>query len=335
MLRRMRHRTPNALADRHGVGIPRVDASRGEGYPRRQGEQPVDEIETLSGKSAGDENFPVASWLLPSRLRPHVAAFYRFARGADDIADNPNLTPQVKVAQLDRLALTLGGTATDDHDAGIAVKMRASLTATGVTDQHCLDLLDAFRQDATQSRYENWEELMAYCAQSANPVGRYLLDLHGEDPAKYAASDPLCSALQIINHLQDAKEDYRTLDRVYVPLDWMMAEGLDVAALDSAVTDVRLRTVLNQCLDRVDALLERAKPLPLLLRSGRLALESAAILSLARNLAADLRIQDPIAARVTHGRTGFIVHATAGVLGALVRRALPDRAAPRVAAPPR
>jgi squalene synthase HpnC len=335
MLRRMRHRTPNALADRHSVGVPRVDASWGEGYPLRQGEQPVDEIETPSGKSAGDENFPVGSWLLPARLRQHVAAFYQFARGADDIADNPDLTPQVKVAQLDRLAMTLGGTMTDDHPAGIAEKMRASLTATGVTDQHCLDLLDAFRQDATQSRYEDWEELMVYCARSADPVGRYLLDLHGENPADYAASDPLCSALQVINHLQDAKEDYRTLDRVYVPLDWMTAEGLDVAALDSAVSDARLRGVLNQCLDRVDALLDQAKPLPLLLRSGRLALESAAILSLARDLAAALRTQDPIAVRVAHGRTGFIVHATAGVLGALVRRALPGRPASRVAAPPR
>ena len=335
MLRRMRHRTPNALADRNSVGVARVNASRGEGYPRRQGEQPVDEIETTPGKSAGDENFPVGSWLLPARLRPHVAAFYQFARGADDIADNPGLSPQVKVAQLDRLAMTLGGTTTDDHAAGIAEKMRASLTATGVTDQHCLDLLDAFRQDATQSRYEDWEELMVYCARSADPVGRYLLDLHGENPADYAASDPLCSALQVINHLQDAKEDYRTLDRVYVPLDWMTAEGLDVAAINSAVSDARLRGVLNQCLDRVDALLDQAKPLPLLLRSGRLALESAAILSLARDLAAALRTQDPIAVRVAHGRTGFIVQASAGVLGALVRRALPGRLASRVAAPPR
>ncbi len=335
MLRRMRHRTPNALADRNGVGVARVDASRGEGYPRRQGEQPVGEIETPPGKSAGDENFPVGSWLLPARLRPHVAAFYQFARGADDMADNPDMSPQVKVAQLDRLAMTLGGTTTDDHAAGIAEKMRASLTATGVTDQHCLDLLDAFRQDATQSRYGDWEELMAYCARSADPVCRYLLDLHGEDPAKYAASDPLCSALQIINHLQDAKEDYRTLDRVYVPLNWMTTEGLDVAALGSAESDSRLRAVLDQCLDQVDALLELAKPLPLLLRSGRLALESAVILSLARDLAAALRTQDPIAARVSHGRTGFIVQASAGVLGALVRRALPGRPASRVAPPPR
>jgi hydroxysqualene synthase len=295
----------------------------------------VDDIETATGKGAGDENFPVGSWLLPARLRPHVATFYRFARGADDIADNPTLTPQEKVARLDHLDAAIRGTTTDDPADSIAKKMTASLAATGVSAQHCLDLLAAFRQDARKSRYADWDDLMAYCARSADPVGRYLLDLHGEDAAGYAASDPLCSALQIINHLQDAKEDYRTLDRVYVPQDWLTAEGLDVAALDDAACDIRLRRVLDRCLDGVDALLDRAKPLPLVLRSGRLALESAAILSLARDLATALRTQDSLAERVAHGRVGFIVHASAGALGALVRRALPGRATHNVAAPRR
>jgi hydroxysqualene synthase len=294
----------------------------------------VDDIETPSGKSTGDENFPVGSWLLPARLRPHVATFYRFARDADDIADDPELAPQEKLVRLDRVDATLRGTTTDAV-AGSAQKMNESLAATGVTARHCFDLLDAFRQDATKSRYADWDELMAYCGLSANPVGRYLLDLHGEDAAGYAASDPLCSALQIINHLQDLKEDYRALDRVYVPLDWLAAERLDVAALGDAACDARLRRVLDRCLDGVDALLEQAKPLPLLLRSGRLALESAAILSLARDLAAALRTQDPIAERVAHGRMGFVVHASAGALGALVRRALPHHTAHNVASPRR
>ena len=233
--------------------------------------------------------------------------FNRFARDADDIADDPELTPQEKLARLDHVDAALRGPVSD-AGAGSAQTMSMSLVATGVTAQHCFDLLDAFRQDATKSRYANWDELMAYCGLSANPVGRYLLDLHGEDAADYAASDPLCSALQIINHLQDMKEDYRTLDRVYVPLDWLAAEGLDVAALGGAACDARLRRVLDRCLDGVDALLEQAKPLPLLLRSGRLALESAAILSLARDLAAALRTHDPIAERVAHGRARFVVH---------------------------
>lgn len=285
----------------------------------------MDEIETPSGKVAGDENFPVGSWLLPARLRPHVAAFYRFARGADDIADNPDLTPEEKVARLDRLAAALRGERPDDAGAEIAHALRASLAQTGVSGRHGLDLLAAFTQDATQSRYADWGDLMAYCARSADPVGRFLLDLHGEDAAGYAASDPLCSALQIINHLQDAKDDYRTLDRVYLPQDWLTAEGLEVRALDAPASDARLRRVLDRCLDEVEALLDQARPLPLVLRSGRLALESAAILALARDLAAALRVQDPIAEKVAHSRVAFVVHGGAGALGALVRRALTGR----------
>jgi squalene synthase HpnC len=285
----------------------------------------VEQIESPSGKAAGDENFPVGSWLLPARLRPHVAAFYRFARGADDIADNPDLTPEEKVARLGRLAEALRGERPDDAAAGIAHALRDSLAQTGVSAQHGLDLLDAFTQDATQTRYADWDTLMAYCARSANPVGRFLLDLHGEDASGYAASDPLCSALQIINHVQDAKDDYRTLDRVYLPQDWLAAEGLEVRALTAPASDARLRRVLDRCLDGVDALLERARPLPLVLRSGRLALESAAILALARDLAAALRVQDPVAGRVAHSRTAFVVHGGAGALGALIRRAVPGR----------
>lgn len=285
----------------------------------------MDEIESPSGKVAGDENFPVGSWLLPAQLRPHVAAFYRFARGADDIADSPDLTPAEKVARLERLAAALKGAHRDDAAVGIAHTLRDSLAQTGVSAQHALDLLDAFTQDATQSRYADWDALMAYCARSADPVGRFLLDLHGEEAGGYAASDPLCSALQIINHLQDAKEDYRTLDRVYLPQDWLAAEGLDVRALGAPGCGAALRRVLDRCLDGVDELLDRARPLPLVLRSGRLSLESAAILALARDLAAALRVQDPIARRVAHSRAAFFVHSASGALGALIRRTMPGR----------
>jgi len=280
----------------------------------------VASIETPSGKGAGDENFPVGSWLLPPALRPHVAVFYRFARGADDIADNPDLAPDDKVARLDRLAAALRGEATDDPAAAMAHAMRASLQETGVAPKHCLDILDAFKQDATKTRYADWGELMAYCERSANPVGRYLLDLHGEDASGYAASDPLCSALQVINHLQDAQDDYRALNRVYLPQDWMAAAGTDVGALDAAACDASLRRVLDQCLDGVAYLLERARPLPFVLRSSRLALESAAILALADDLAAALRVQDPVAGRVAHSKLAFAAHAGAGALGALLKR---------------
>ncbi len=280
----------------------------------------MDAIETPSGKDAGDENFPVGSWLLPPALRPHVATFYRFARGADDIADNPGLSADEKVARLDRLAAAIRGDDHDDPAAEIAYAMHASLKATGVTTKHCLDILDAFRQDATKTRYADWSDLMAYCERSANPVGRYLLDLHGEDSTGYAASDPLCSALQVINHLQDLKDDFHELDRVYLPQEWLAVEGLDVTALAATASDVRLRRVIDRCLDGVVALLDRARPLPDAVRSGRLALESAAVLSLANGLAQALRQQDPIAGRVEHSKAAFAVRGAAGVLRTLIRR---------------
>jgi len=291
----------------------------------------VGDIETPSGKDAADENFPVGSWLLPKALRPHVAAFYRFARGADDIADNPELAPDDKLARLDRLAAALRGETLDDPAAAIAHRMRESLATTGVSARHCLDILDAFCQDATVHRYADWDALMGYCARSANPVGRYLLDLHGEGSAGYAASDALCSALQIINHLQDAQDDLRALDRVYVPQNWLGAEGINDSALDAATCDAHLRRVFDRCLDGVDDLLIRARPLPIVLDHGRLALEAAAIWSVAHHLAAALRQRDPIAGRVAQSRAAFVLHGGAGVLSAMLRRSLARRPHKRIA----
>ena len=176
---------------------------------------PLD-IETPSGKSSGDENFPVGSFLLPRRLRPHVATYYAFARAIDDIADNPGATPEEKLARLDAMERALDGERTGAATEK-ATRLRASLIATSVDFAHARDLVSAFRQDAVKGRYASWDELMDYCNRSAAPVGRYLLALHGEDRAGFRQSDALCNALQVINHLQDCAADYRQLDRIYLP----------------------------------------------------------------------------------------------------------------------
>jgi len=133
-------------------------------------------VETPSGKGRGGENFPVGSWLIRRDLRPHVHAFYRFARNADDIADNPALTPDDKVRRLDRMAAILDGADNGvlAEDSPAALAMRQSLAETGVTAQHCHDVLHAFRLDATKLRYRDWNDLMGYCRYSASPVGRAL-----------------------------------------------------------------------------------------------------------------------------------------------------------------
>lgn len=134
-------------------------------------------IEMPSGKGAGDENFPVASILIARRLRPQVLEFYGFARAADDIADSPALSADEKLRRLDLFEAGLGAAATGPEPA---VLLRDSLAETGISDAHARDLLSAFRQDAVKRRYADWGELMACCALSAHPVGRFMLDLHGE-----------------------------------------------------------------------------------------------------------------------------------------------------------
>ncbi len=273
-------------------------------------------VEHTSGKGAGDENFPVGSRLLPARLRPHVMAFYAFARAADDIADAPDIAPDDKLARLDALRAGLVGEGTGPAVAK-AERLRHSLAETGVTARHALDLLAAFRQDAVKNRYDDWDDLMAYCALSAHPVGRYLVDLHGGPETAYPASDALCAALQVLNHLQDCAGDYRRLDRVYLPLDWLAEAGTSVEALTEPAAGPGLRCVLDRCLDGTAALLSTSRPLSARVTSRRLALEAAAIQRLAVALARRLRREDPLAGRVALSKPAMVAVAFGGCVTAL------------------
>jgi squalene synthase HpnC len=268
--------------------------------------------ETPSGKGAGDENFPVGSFLLPKALRPRVAIFYAYARAIDDIADNPELPADEKIARLDGFDRALTG-ATDDPAYSKAIRVRETMAGTGDIIRHCRDLILAFQQDAVKLRYKDWDDLMGYCIKSAAPVGRFLLDLHDCPKSGYSASDALCNALQVINHLQDCKEDFRRLNRVYLPTDWLAAEGSAVEDLDRAAATPGLRRTLDRCLDATKLLLRDAKTLPRQLPSRRLAMESAAIVSLAEKLTAMLRRHDPVAGRVALGKPGFLLYALMGV----------------------
>lgn len=256
----------------------------------------MNSVETWSGKDRGDENFPVGSRLVRPALRPHVHAFYTFARNADDIADSPALDPADKVARLDHMEAVLLGQET--QGAPSATRLRASLAETGVTPVHSQEILVAFRQDATKRRYANWDELLNYCRYSAAPVGRHVLDLHGENRATWEPSDALCSALQVLNHLQDCAEDLQALDRSYLPLDMLAAAGADVADVLREAETPGLRQVFGCLLGKVDALNARAEDLPRRTRDRRLRLEVAVIVGLSNRLARRLRRGDPVATRV-------------------------------------
>jgi squalene synthase HpnC len=262
--------------------------------------------ETPSGKDAAYENFPVGSWLLPARLRPHIATFYAFARAIDDIADHPGLAPDEKIKRLQGFEDAILGQGADDPAFAKGAAMRRSLKETGTTTQHCLDLLTAFKQDATQTRYRDWDDLMGYCILSAAPVGRYLLDLHGGSRDEYGPSDALCMALQVINHLQDCQDDYRQLDRIYLPLDWMDQEGAAVAELDGVAAKPELRRVLDRALEATETLMVTARRLPPGLESRRLAIESAFIINIADRLIDLLRRRDPLAGRVELSKVQFL-----------------------------
>lgn len=254
-----------------------------------------DDVETWSGKGRGDENFPVGALIRPA-LRPHVHAFYAFARNADDIADNPGMAPAEKLRRLDRMADVLAGRA--ETGAPTAAGLRRSLSETGVTDRHATDLLTAFRQDAVKSRYATWEELLDYCRHSAMPVGRHVLDLHGEAPATHAPSDALCASLQVLNHLQDCAKDLAGMDRCYLPADLLALHGASVADLRGPAETPGLRAVFDDLLGRVEALNAHAAALPRGVRDRRLRVETAVITGLARRLTRRLRGGDPIARRV-------------------------------------
>jgi phytoene/squalene synthetase len=188
------------------------------------------------------------------------------------------------------------------------------LGGTGNIIQHCRDLIIAFKRDATKLRYDDWDDLMDYCIHSAAPVGRFLLDLHDCPRSAYPAADALCNALQVINHLQDCGDDRQTLDRVYLPQDWMGEFGATVEDLDSNALNPGLRRVINRCLDHTEALLAQSRALPRQLPSRRLAMESAAIQRLAERLCRRLRREDPLATRVELGKPAFLWFAGVGVL---------------------
>lgn len=256
----------------------------------------MNSVEEWSGKDRADENFPVGSFLIRPDLRAHVHAFYNFARNADDIADSPTLDAADKITRLDIMEDVLLGRT--DTRSPSALALRASLAATRVSSRHATDLLIAFRQDATKDRYATWDELLDYCRHSAMPVGRHVLDLHGESEQTHAPSDALCASLQVLNHLQDCQKDFLQLNRSYLPADLLARFGGTVEDVTASRESMALIGVFSHLLDQVEALNRSAEHLPRRVRDRRLRLETAVIVGLAKRLTRRLRKSDPVATRV-------------------------------------
>jgi squalene synthase HpnC len=284
-----------------------------------------------SGKSHTDENFPVASVLIHPRHRPVILAFYRFARAADDIADNETASAEDKLRLLDQMHRGLSGL---DNSAPEAAALHDVLAERKLTTQHASDLLEAFRRDVVKLRYANWDELMDYCRYSAMPVGRFVLDVHGEGHNTWPASDALCAALQVINHLQDCGKDYRVLNRVYIPLDSLAAANTAPEALGEGRSPLALRGVIESLARRNADLLAGAKPFERQIADTRLALEVAVIQRLAESLNRRLLVRDPLSDRVHHFKVEALGLALLTAARFLVRRRRFNKAGLQPAAHP-
>jgi squalene synthase HpnC len=234
------------------------------------------------------ENFPVASILMPRRLRKPVAAIYHFARAADDIADEGDLSDEERLGQLDEFRAELSRIAGNEtpltplfQDLAAAVRQHA------LPMQPLYDLLDAFSQDVVKKRYANFDELLHYCRRSANPVGNLLLHLYGEaTPVNIAYSDAICTSLQIINFWQDVYRDY-TIGRIYLPMDEMAKFGVKEVQIALGNADDAWCKLMKFQVDRARAMMISGKPLGTIL-TGRIGLEMRMI------IAGGLRILDKL-----------------------------------------
>lgn len=243
------------------------------------------------------ENFPVASWLMPKAARPHIVAIYAFARIADDFADEGSRPPAERLALLDDWERRLdhaaqGRVATTghaQHDA-VFVALAATLREAGADapalevsgaqgfqprgSLHALlaDLLSAFRQDVTTTRYERWDDVLDYCRRSANPIGRLMLLVTGHaGPAANSKSDAVCTALQLTNFWQDLAVDW-SRGRLYVPLDDVRTHAADLADLDTGELTPPWRAVMRDVSERTRLLFETGRGVSDHV-SGRLKLE--------------------------------------------------------------
>ena len=236
------------------------------------------------------ENFPVASILMPKRLRKPVAAIYHFARAADDIADEGELSDAERLRQLADFRGELDHIATGESPSlPLFQRLAVEVEAHALPLQPMHDLLDAFSQDVVKKRYANYDELLDYCRRSANPVGTLLLHLYEEaTPVNLAYSDAICTSLQLINFWQDVAKDI-AIARIYLPQDEMTRFGVTEEQIVQARCDDAWRALMKFQIERARALMLQGKPLGTIL-TGRIGLEMRMIIQ------GGLRILDKIEA---------------------------------------
>ena len=266
----------------------------------------MDSIETTPTKNHKQENFPVGSWLLSQKIRFKILIFYKFARAADDIADSANLSSNEKIKRLNLFKKAIESNKSNKIKISKVEDLRKICIKNKIKINHALNLLKAFKQDAIKKRYKNWSELIRYCKYSAVPVGRFVIDLHKEKQKAYKYSDPLCIALQILNHLQDCKEDYENFDRVYLPMQFLKKYNVKLSQLKKNVTEKNLRLVFNEILKNTEKLIIEAGKNKKNMKHKHLSLETSFILEIAKKLLQLLKNNDPLKKKVMLKKFDYI-----------------------------
>ena len=261
----------------------------------------------MSGKSHSDENFPVASFLMTKKIRSIVRVFYFFARMADDIADHQKLSSNQKKKIL--LFFDNAISKSKKTNNKVLDKMIARFKELPSGKKYSRNLLKAFMMDASNKKYKNWNDLLYYCKFSANPVGRFVIDAVNERKnieKIYEASDSLCTALQIINHIQDCKKDFRQLNRVYIPDSFFKKYSLDKKTLRKSKSEENFERLKIEIIDNVLTSLRKTKLGLREIQSWRLRKETLIILNIAKRLCNLLKINDPLEKQIKLSRIDFI-----------------------------
>ncbi len=274
----------------------------------------------MSGKSFKDENFPVASFLINFEIKKFIRIFYFFARTADDIADHEKLKPAEKLKLLDFFDDSIKKE--EKTDLIVINNLVRSFKKIGFAKEYSRDLLKAFKLDAKKKRYKNWAELIYYCKYSANPVGRFFVDLCYQKKKKklinrkkiLSASDNLCTSLQIINHLQDCKDDFKKNNRIYLPNSLFKKYSIDISSLNQKKSSEKFSMLKDEIISNTEFLLNNSKDGLKMIDIWKLKKETLIIFNIAKRLCFLLKNNDPLEKKIKLSRIDLIFCFIKGII---------------------
>lgn len=269
-------------------------------------------------KNRKQENFPVGMMIFDRSKRQLVFDYYRFARYADDVADDPKLKPQHKVEQLYQLEdIFLNNKPYKGQKFRFVRELRQKFTEFGLSTSLATDLLIAFRKDAMGFEYQTWGQLVDYCKYSAAPVGRFMLAVHDENPSTYLPAASLCVALQIVNHIQDLKYDAELLGRIYLPSELTEKYHIMPEDLRADKSSPGLKKAIEKIMEKTRGLIKEGEILPQIIRSASLRAEVCIILSLTNIMVKKILKGDVLAKEIKLSAWNWLCGVTGGLIRSL------------------